>query len=86
MENITLEKYSEKEGPLIMDGERLLPPESLLKRWGINYKELKKYSRGEHPGGIRLCTIWIGPRTPRYRLADVLEFEYQCAQYDNSRQ
>jgi hypothetical protein len=83
--SLDLDSYVKQESKSVLDGERLLPPEALMERWGINYKELKKYSRGEHPGGITLRTVWIGPRTARYRLVDVLEFEYECAQFDNSR-
>ena len=83
MTTIAQKKISEADA--ILKGERLLPPEALRERWSIEHRLLLKHIRLGHPCGQRLAAVWINPKRPMFRLADVLAFEEACTRYDRSR-
>ena len=72
---LELEEYSRQEADAVLEGERLLEPEQVMRRWGISREQLKKLQAGRNRQGRRLPYIRIGARTTRFRIKDVLAFE-----------
>lgn len=85
MTTTTSTKQAAREAEAIMRGERLLPAKALEERWGINRRQLLKRINQGHPCGQRLAAVWINPKKPCFRLADVVAYEEACARYDRSR-
>jgi hypothetical protein len=65
----------------ILRGEQLLPPETVMGRLNIDYKQLLRLIRNGHAGGFRLPAVWVGKK-PRFDVNDVAEFELKCRQVD----
>lgn len=85
MTNTLHPKRLAQEAESILKGERLLPPEALCARWGTSRRQLLKRIRQGHPCGQRLAAVWVNPKKPMFRLADVVTFEEACTRYDRSR-
>lgn len=81
----TTTKQAAREAEAIMRGERLLPAAAVRARWNITHRQLLKRVNQGHPCGQRLVAVWVNPREPQFRLADVVAFEEACARYDRSR-
>ncbi len=78
MKKPDLKEYLKEETDRILDGERLLVPEQVMKRWGISREQLKKLQAGRNRRGIQLHSVKIGAKTVRFRLKDVLAVEHTC--------
>ena len=76
--NAQLCTYAAEEADAILNGECLLAPEQVMRRWGISREHLKRLQAGRNTRNVRLPTVKIGAKTVRFRLRDVLGFEHTC--------
>lgn len=83
-EPLSLYQYAEEELEYldVQGGGRLLREEDLLVRWALSdepekgKRVIKKCRLGLSGRKYKLPAVCIGPRTYRYRLRDVLAYEY----------
>ena len=73
----TFEDYASEESDAIVNGEKLVAPETLMDRWMISRKELLNLVNGHHRSGIHLRALRFGSKTIRFRLSDVVRVEYE---------
>ena len=73
-----LHQYATEETDAILNGERLLAPEQVMRRWGISREQLKRLQAGRNSRQLRLPIVKIGAKTVRFRLRDVIQFEHSC--------
>jgi hypothetical protein len=71
-------EYATEETAAILNGERLLAPEQVMRRWGISREQLKRLQAGRNHRRVRLPIVKIGAKTVRFRLRDVIQFEHSC--------
>ena len=77
------DRYAAQELADIDDGKglgRLLDDGDLMNRWGVTRQFVKRARLGLHGGKTKLRCVPVGPKTIRYRLRDVLEYEWENMQ------
>jgi hypothetical protein len=72
---MTLEAYKAQVQNEILKGETLLTGKDLARRWRVSPRTVQNWASGQRKDGIPLKKV--GPCRDRYRLEDVVEFEYQ---------
>lgn len=80
MKKTSFKEYAAEESEKILNGERLLAPEQVMKRLTITRRQLQELHRGENPKGLFLPAYRLGKKTIRYRLIDVLRVEWHAMQ------
>lgn len=59
----------------ILQGERLLPLQALVVRWGVSSRQVREWANGHHPAGLELRAFRPSRKVLRFRVADVVAFE-----------
>jgi len=74
MADHNFKNYADEEAEGILHGERLLPPEAVMERWGITRRQLLEIARGENPN-IYLPAYRISRKIIRFKVSDIIEAE-----------